>query len=140
MALPSDLALIAVHDGVRPLVSAELILRAAECAAQHSSAIPVIEAVDSLRQLSQVGSHPIDRNSLRIIQTPQIFDATLLRNAYQADYSPAFTDDASVVEQTGHTIVLCSGERSNLKITSPDDLAIAQAILLSREIAREQDL
>ena len=116
-ALPRTVALIAVHDGVRPLVSSDLILKAVECAAAHGTAIPVVEAVDSLRQLTPDGSHPIDRNTLRIVQTPQVFDAELLRRAYELDYSPDFTDDASVVERAGHAVTLCHGERGNLKIT-----------------------
>lgn len=131
-ALPRTVALIAVHDGVRPLVSSDLILKAVECAAAHGTAIPVVEAVDSLRQLTPDGSHPIDRNTLRIVQTPQVFDAELLRRAYELDYSPDFTDDASVVERAGHAVTLCHGERGNLKITTADDLPIAEAILLSR--------
>ena len=119
-ALPRTVALIAVHDGVRPLVSSDLILKAVECAAAHGTAIPVVEAVDSLRQLTPDGSHPIDRNTLRIVQTPQVFDAELLRRAYELDYSPDFTDDASVVERAGHAVTLCHGERGNLKITTAD--------------------
>lgn len=114
-ALPRTVALIAVHDGVRPLVSSDLILKAVECAAAHGTAIPVVEAVDSLRQLTPDGSHPINRNTLRIVQTPQVFDAELLRRAYELDYSPDFTDDASVVERAGHAVTLCHGERGNLK-------------------------
>ena len=126
-ALPRTVALIAVHDGVRPLVSSDLILKAVECAAAHGTAIPVVEAVDSLR------------NTLRIVQTPQVFDAELLRRAYELDYSPDFTDDASVVERAGHAVTLCHGERGNLKITTADDLPIAEAILLSRA-SREENL
>ena len=138
-ALPRTVALIAVHDGVRPLVSSDLILKAVECAAAHGTAIPVVEAVDSLRQLTPDGSHPIDRNTLRIVQPPQVFDAELLRRAYELDYSPDFTDDASVVERAGHAVTLCHGERGNLKITTADDLPIAEAILLSRA-SREENL
>lgn len=138
-ALPRTVALIAVHDGVRPLVSSDLILETVECAAAHGTAIPVVEAVDSLRQLTPDGSHPIDRNTLRIVQTPQVFDAELLRRAYELDYSPDFTDDASVVERAGHAVTLCHGERGNLKITTADDLPIAEAILLSRA-SREENL
>lgn len=136
-ALSPETALIAVHDGVRPLVSEELIRRCIECAAGHGSAIPVIEAVDSLRRLTPDGSRPEDRSRLRIVQTPQVFDATLLRLAYETDYSPAFTDDASVVERTGHPVALCPGERRNLKITSADDLPIAAALLDSLQVAEE---
>lgn len=138
-ALPRTVVLIAVHDGVRPLVSSDLILETVECAAAHGTAIPVVEAVDSLRQLTPDGSHPIDRNTLRIVQTPQVFDAELFRRAYELDYSPDFTDDASVVERAGHAVTLCHGERGNLKITTADDLPIAEAILLSRA-SREENL
>ena len=82
---------------------------------------------------------PIDRNTLRIVQTPQVFDAELLRRAYELDYSPDFTDDASVVERAGHAVTLCHGERGNLKITTADDLPIAEAILSSRA-SREENL
>lgn len=138
-ALSAAVSLIAVHDGVRPLASSELILRAVECAAANGTAIPVVEAVDSLRQITPEGSHPIDRSTLRIVQTPQVFDAELLRRAYELDYSPDFTDDASVVERAGHAVALCTGERTNLKITTADDLPIAEAILLSRA-SREENL
>ena len=132
-ALPRTVALIAVHDGVRPLVSSDLILKAVECAAAHGTAIPVVEAVDSLRQLTPDGSHPIDRNTLRIVQTPQVFDAELLRRAYELDYSPDFTDDASVVEADGTPVCLVEGERGNLKITTPEDFTIAEALLAAEE-------
>ena len=138
-ALPPTVSLIAVHDGVRPLVSSELILRTLDCAVANGTAVPVAEAVDSLRQVTPDGSCPVDRSTLRIVQTPQVFEAELLRRAYTLDYSPYFTDDASVVERAGHTITLCAGERSNLKITTADDLPIAEAILLSRAF-REENL
>ena len=96
-------------------------------------AIPVVEAVDSLRQLTPDGSHPIDRNTLRIVQTPQVFDAELLRRAYELDYSPDFTDDASVVEADGTPVCLVEGERGNLKITTPEDFTIAEALLAAEE-------
>lgn len=138
-ALPPTVSLIAVHDGVRPLISSELILRTLECAVSNGTAIPVVEAVDSLRQITSDGSRAVDRSALRIVQTPQVFEAELLRRAYALDYSPDFTDDAAVVERAGHAVALCIGERSNLKITMADDLPIAEAILSSRE-NREENL
>ena len=139
-ALPRTVVLIAVHDGVRPLVSSDLILETVECAAAHGTAIPVVEAVDSLRQLTPDGSHPIDRNTLRIVQTPQVFDAELLRRAYELDYSPDF-HRRRLGRRTGGTwrSRVCHGERGNLKITTADDLPIAEAILLSRA-SREENL
>ena len=137
-ALDADTEIIAVQDGVRPLTSVETIRRIAAAAAEHGAAIPVVEAVDSYRATDDCGgSHPIDRRRLRIVQTPQIFRAELLREAYTAEYRPEFTDDASVVEAAGHAVVLCAGERQNLKITSPDDLAIAEALLAARRASDE---
>lgn len=132
-ALPAETKRIAVQDGVRPLGSPKLIRRLAAAAAEHGSAIPVIEPTDSYRETEGEGSHPIDRRRLRIVQTPQIFDAELLRDAYRAEYRPEFTDDASVVELAGHAVHLCEGERGNLKITTPEDFALAEALLAVRD-------
>lgn len=132
-ALPEDVGLIAVQDGVRPLGSPKLIRRLIAEAAEHGTAIPVVEATDSYRETDGGTSHPLDRRRLRIVQTPQVFDAALLREAYRTDYDPEFTDDASVVERNGHAVRLCEGERQNLKITAPEDLAIAEALLAARE-------
>ncbi|MEG2614239.1 MAG: 2-C-methyl-D-erythritol 4-phosphate cytidylyltransferase [Alistipes sp.] len=136
-ALSPDVELIAVHDGCRPLTSVELIHRTLEAAKLHHAAIPVVEVTDSFRQIEGEKSHAVDRHSLRAVQTPQIFRAALLRKAYETEFSPLFTDDASVVEQTGEGIFLCEGERSNLKITTPDDLLIAQALLAAECEQRE---
>lgn len=128
-ALKTDPELIAVHDGVRPLASVELIRRVRDDAALFGAAIPVVEVVDSLRQVEGKRSHPIDRSPLRAVQTPQFFRADWLRKGYQQAYTTAFTDDASVVEAAGYDIHLSEGERMNLKITTPEDLSLAQAWL-----------
>lgn len=128
-ALNENTGIIAVHDGVRALVSKKLIIRAVQTAIEHGSAIPAIAPVDSFRVATDEGSYPIDRASLRIIQTPQIFAAETLRDAYQTDFTPSFTDDASVVEKAGTKVTLCEGERSNIKITTVEDIAIAEALL-----------
>lgn len=128
-----DVDLIAVHDGARPLVSAELISRCVECALSSGSAIPVVEVSDSLREVGNEGSEggesrQLDRSRVRAVQTPQIFDALLLRRAYAAARGESgFTDDASVVERMGERVWLCSGERSNIKITTGEDLLFARA-------------
>lgn len=132
-ALPGDIGLIAVQDGVRPLGTPQMIRRIAAAAAEHGSAVPVVEPADSYRLADGSVSHPVDRRCLRIVQTPQIFRADLLREAYRTDYRPQFTDDASVVEFAGHAVHLCEGERQNLKITAPEDFAIAEALLAARE-------
>ena len=132
-ALNENTGIIAVHDGARALTSKKLIIRAVQTAIEHGSAIPVIAPVDSFRVATEEGSSPIDRSTLRIVQTPQIFAAEMLRNAYRTEYIPSFTDDASVVEHAGATVTLCEGERSNIKITNVEDIAIAEAFLSQRD-------
>ena len=131
--------LLAVQDGVRPLGTRELIVRTVAAAAEHGTAIPVVEPVDSFRQTDGTASHIIDRRSLRIVQTPQVFRAELLLRAYETEYRSEFTDDASVVEQAGTTVFLCEGERTNLKITTPEDMLIAEALLADREETNATD-
>lgn len=131
-ALPADTEFIAVQDGVRPLVRAELIHRIFTAAENCGAAIPIVSPVDSFREMDGDNSHIVDRNRLRIVQTPQVFRADWLRQAYAADFRPEFTDDASVVEAAGYPVFLCEGARSNLKITSPEDLYCAAALLAAQ--------
>ena len=127
---PDGVDVIAVHDGVRPLVSAELIERVFGMARHDGSAIPVVLLNDSVRQVDDDGeSHALDRSSLRAVQTPQAFAARLLMEAYQQPYQKTFTDDASVVEAAGHQVALVMGDPRNLKITRPMDLALAEYLL-----------
>lgn len=128
-ALPDDTGYVAIHDAVRALCSKRLIIRALQCAVEHGSAVPALAPVDSFRTIDDSGSHIVDRSVLRIIQTPQIFRCAELRRAYEVAYDPSFTDDASVAERAGIEIVLCEGERNNLKITTPEDITIAEAIM-----------
>lgn len=132
-ALPEDTGYVAVHDAVRALCSRKLIIRALQCAVENGSAVPALEPADSFRVVGDGGSHIIDRSTLRIIQTPQIFRFGELRRAYEVDYDPAFTDDASVAERAGIAVTLCEGERNNLKITTPEDLVIAESILANND-------
>ena len=125
-ALSDAVDLIAVHDGVRPFASKELILGAVACAHKNGSAIPVVKAIDSYRTIEGEESHIVDRTPLRIVQTPQIFSASILRAAYDTDFRADFTDDASVVEYSGEKVVLCDGEYENFKITTPNDLLVAE--------------
>ena len=131
-ALNDDVEYVAVHDGVRALVSKKLIVRAALAVEEHDAVIPVIDVIDSYRRITEQGSEIFPRSELRIVQTPQMFSAELLRRAYKQEYNPSFTDDASVVEAAGATITLIDGERRNLKLTTPDDMSWAEW-LLSRE-------
>lgn len=128
-ALSDAVDLIAVQDGVRPFASKEMILRTVACAAQNGSAIPVVKAVDSYRAVEGESSHIVDRTPLRIVQTPQIFAAPILRAAYDTEFRSEFTDDASVVEHLGEKISLCEGDYLNIKITTPNDIVLAEAII-----------
>ncbi|RYZ49696.1 MAG: 2-C-methyl-D-erythritol 4-phosphate cytidylyltransferase [Sphingobacteriales bacterium] len=126
--IPED-ALVMVHDGVRPLASAALIERCLEQAAAKGSAIPCIPVSDSMRIVKNDDHQAVDRSALRIIQTPQTFQASILLPSFQQPYQEAFTDEASVVEASGKKVYLVAGERSNIKITTPEDLLIAAALI-----------
>ena len=127
----NEVDIIAVHDGVRPMVTADVICRTIAAARRYGAAIPVVALNDSVRQVVGEASHALDRSTLRAVQTPQAFDARLLLDAYSLPYQPTFTDDASVVEQLGHPITLVEGDPHNLKITRPMDLALAEYLLNS---------
>lgn len=126
-ASPCDL--IAVHDGVRPLVSFDTLDRCFMMASEKGSAIPVLPANESIREGTMEDSRPLDRSRLFLVQTPQVFNALILRSAYKQDYSNEFTDDASVVEKNGFPVQLVLGNRENIKITFPEDLEIASLFL-----------
>lgn len=129
-AVPAGCGVIAVHDGVRPLASTGLIRRLMDTARREGAAVPVTDMVDSLREVSASGeSRIVDRSRFRAVQTPQAFRSEVLRRAYDVEFDARFTDDASVAEAAGTRITLCEGERSNIKITTPDDLVTAEALL-----------
>ena len=125
----SGVDIIAVHDGVRPLVTAEVIGRTVDAARRDGAAIPVVMLDDSVRQVEKGASHALDRSTLRAVQTPQVFDARVLMAAYGQPFESTFTDDASVVERAGHSVTLVEGDPQNLKITRPMDLALAEYLL-----------
>lgn len=125
--IPDDAeGVVAVHDGVRPLVSREVIEKCFEEARRKKAVVPVVPVVESLRHVSD-GAVP--RADYRLVQTPQTFDIQLLKQAYRQPFSKDFTDDASVVEAFGHPITLVEGNRENIKLTTPFDLKIAEAII-----------
>lgn len=126
----NEKVLVAVHDGVRPFVSPEVIEACFDEAEQKGAAIPVMPMIDSLRETDEKGSHPVDRSRYFAVQTPQVFRSGLLLKAYGQEFSSVFTDDASVVEAMGETIRLVSGNRENIKITTPFDLIIAESLLI----------
>lgn len=122
--------LVAIHDGVRPLVSIASIQNAFKHAQEHGNAVLAVSSKDSIRQwdANEQIYLPIDRNHIRIIQTPQVFEISILKRAFQQDYQDFFTDDASVVELLGIDIQLVEGNYSNIKITTPEDMLIAEAL------------
>lgn len=128
LALVSEGALIAVHDGVRPFVSNDLINRCFEGASNFKAVIPAIVSKDSLRVVEGDSSRPIERNLVRLIQTPQVFEYQIIKNAYNTEFQEVFTDDASVVEYGGQKIYIVEGEDNNIKITTPFDLKIGEIL------------
>lgn len=126
-------SLVAVHDGVRPLVSHSTIARCFEAAEKYDAAIPVIDLFDSIRQVNEDESLSVDRTKYKLVQTPQVFDAELLKKAYEQEFSALFTDDASVVEALGTKIHLVEGNRENIKITTEIDLKMAETFLNLRK-------
>ena len=125
-----DCDYIAIHDGVRPLFTRDMIDRSLECVELNGSAVPAVDVVDSFRVVDKDGNSTIiDRSTLKAIQTPQWFEATLLKSSYAVDYNESFTDDASVVEHSGYKITICKGEIQNIKITTPTDIIIAEELL-----------
>jgi 2-C-methyl-D-erythritol 4-phosphate cytidylyltransferase len=116
--------LVAVHDGVRPLVSNELIARCFDAADQHAAAIPVVPVVPSIREATADGSRALDRSKLLAVQTPQCFHADLLRKAFEQPYDPAFTDEATLVARLGVKVALVEGEENNIKVTNTMDMRV----------------
>lgn len=126
--VPSD-AIVLVHDGVRPLVSRELIERCLSFATEQGAAIPALPLTDSLCRVDNGRYTVVDRSTLFAVQTPQAFKASVLLPAFEQQYRASFTDEASVVSAMGGTVLLVEGEKRNIKITTPEDLMLANAIL-----------
>lgn len=121
--------LVAIHDGVRPLVSADLIGASFRLAAVHGSAIASVRLKESIRVTDQDQTQSADRSKFRLIQTPQTFNLDLIKKAYDVTEDATFTDDASVAERAGHKISLFEGSYENIKITTAEDLIVAEALL-----------
>ena len=139
LAKVPDGAIVAVHDAVRPLVSAQLVQELVRQAAETGSAIPVVPAVDTLRVLKnddgRLSSSPetLDRSRIYAVQTPQVFHSEILSKAYEQAFDTAFTDDASVVERNKIPLSYVLGERFNIKITTAEDLFLAKAIIQKQD-------
>lgn len=121
--------LVAIHDGVRPFVSVETIGRCFDAAEDTYAAIPVLPVTDTLRYVdSHGGGKNVQRADYRIVQTPQTFDIALAKRAFMQDYQEAFTDDASVIESLGCQVAMVEGNRENIKLTTPFDLVVGEAL------------
>ncbi len=121
--------LVAIHDGVRPLVKIDTIKASFNLASVHKSAVASVRLKESLRRTNQDGTEAVDRSQYRVIQTPQTFDIDLIKKAYECDEESWMTDDASVAEHNGHSISLFEGSYDNIKITTPSDMVIAESLI-----------
>lgn len=131
LQLVEEDSIVFVHDGVRCLLSVDLVHRCYDQAMETGTAIPVVASRDSVRMLTEEGNSTFDREKIMLVQTPQTFHSKILLPAFNIDYKDKFTDEASVVEAYGIKVALISGEENNIKITRPVDLMIAEMILSS---------
>ncbi len=120
-----------IHDGVRPLVSLRTIKNCFAKTVEKGNALPVVPVAGSIRFVEGESNNALDRSKHFLVQTPQTFQTKLIKNAFRQPYSELFTDDASVLENFGHTIYLVEGNRENIKITFPEDILMAGSILNS---------
>ena len=125
-------SIVFVHDAVRCLLTPSLIQRCYEQAVEKGSAIPAVSSTDTIRITEGTKHHVVDRSTVMMIQTPQTFNATMLKKAFEQPYQSSFTDEANVLEASGNEVYLIEGEYENIKITRPLDLAIAEYILAKR--------
>ena len=124
--------LVAIHDGVRPLINEDIIGASFRLAAVHKSAVAAVRLKESIRMTDQDNTKAMDRSRFRLIQTPQTFEVGMIKKAYDTKDDPSLTDDASVAERAGHVISLFEGSYENIKITTPEDLVVAAALLNAR--------
>lgn len=132
LAQADPASVVFVHDAVRCLLTPDLIHRCYQQAVEKGSAIPAVSSTDTIRILEGNQHHVVDRANVMMIQTPQTFNAALLKKAFEQAYQPSFTDEANVLEASGKEVYLIEGEYENIKITRPLDLAIAEYILAKR--------
>ena len=137
LQLVQEEAIIFVHDGVRCMLSQDLIQRCYQTALETGTAVPAIASKDSVRILSSEGNEAVDRNKVRLIQTPQTFHSKILLPAFQIDYKDKFTDEATVVEAFGIKITLIEGEEANIKLTLPVDMILAEKLMGEKESAED---
>ena len=128
--------LIAIHDGVRPLVSKATIERCFGTALKLGNAVPAVDVVESIRIIEQNTNKAVDRSKYKLIQTPQVFQGKLIKQAYNQNFIPQFTDDASVIEAAGYEVNLVQGNRENIKITTDLDLLFANILIKKLDITK----
>ena len=132
LAQADPASIVFVHDAVRCLLTPDLIQRCYQQAVEKGSAIPAVSSTDTIRIIEGTKHHVVDRANVMMIQTPQTFNAVILKKAFEQVYQPSFTDEANVLEASGKEVYLIEGEHENIKITRPLDLAIAEYILAKR--------
>jgi 2-C-methyl-D-erythritol 4-phosphate cytidylyltransferase len=132
LAQADPASIVFVHDAVRCLLTPDLIQRCYQQAVEKGSAIPAVSSTDTVRITEGTKHHVVDRANVMMIQTPQTFNAAILKKAFEQAYQPSFTDEANVLEASGKEVYLIEGEYENIKITRPLDLAIAEYILAKR--------
>ena len=125
----NEKSIVTIHDGVRPLVSETVIKNCIQSAEKFGATVPTLPIQDSIRKISNNGNQIADRNQFVLVQTPQCFQSEIILKAYQQKYRSSFKDDASVVEQLGQKIYLVEGNKENIKITTPEDLKIAEVLV-----------
>ena len=131
LQLITEESIVFVHDGVRCLLSTDLVHRCYEAALEYGSAVPVIDSKDSVRLQREDRNEALDRNLVKLVQTPQTFHSKILLPAYKIDFKDKFTDEATVVEAFGLKVHLVEGEENNFKITKPSDLLVAEQLITS---------
>lgn len=129
LQLVNEESIVFVHDAVRCLVSVGLVHRCYDAAMENGSAIPVIDCKDSVRLITGEGNEALERNTIKLVQTPQTFHSKILLPAFNIDYKDKFTDEATVVEAFGLKVKLVEGEENNFKITRPVDMVVAERLL-----------
>ena len=124
-----DEGVVAIHDGVRPFVSTDVIERCFDAARDDFAAIPVVPITDTLRYIDRGHGHNVLRDHFRSVQTPQCFDISLAKQAFDQPYRETFTDDASVIESLGCQVTMVEGNRQNIKLTTPFDMKVAELLM-----------
>lgn len=128
-SIASEKALVAIHDGVRPIISKKIITKTFEAAEHYGNGIAAVPLKDSIRKIEEKQTKAVDRDQYWAIQTPQVFILTAIKKAYKTPFDTSFTDDATVFEKMGNSIHLVHGDYKNIKITTKEDLIIASAFL-----------